>query len=232
MSFCADEKNTPFIGDPLPILEVQTTQGNMVLPNDYRGRWFILFSHPGDFTPVCTTEFIALETLRQAFAKKNTELIGLSIDQVQSHLKWIEWIHEHLGVKINFPIIADALGITAKRLGMLHPKRGARTVRCVFIIDSEGIVRLILTYPETIGRNVHEIFRALTALQTTDFYKAATPANWPKNEWLQDKLIIPPAKTIQEANNQSVKSEAGEITCFDWWFCTKSWPSQTTQTEF
>ena len=218
---CHEDSRIPYIGDPLPKLEVQTTQGNKILPHDYEGRWFILFSHPGDFTPVCTTEFIAFETLRNEFTKRNTELIGISIDQVQSHLKWIEWIQQNLGVQITFPIIADGLGNAAKKLGMIHPTRGSRTVRSVFIVDPEGTVRLVLTYPETIGRNVQEILRSLIALQTTDLYKAATPANWPNNEWLQDKLIIPPAKTVQEANAQLAKSQAGELTCYDWWFCTK-----------
>jgi peroxiredoxin (alkyl hydroperoxide reductase subunit C) len=226
MSFL-ENGGIPYIGDPLPKLEVQTTHGMKILPNDYEGRWFILFSHPGDFTPVCTTEFIAFEKLRNEFTKRNTELIGISIDQVQSHIKWIEWIQQNLGVQITFPIIADGLGNVAKRLGMIHPTRGSRTVRSVFIVDPEGTVRLVLTYPETIGRNVHEILRSLMALQTTDLYKAATPANWPNNEWLQDTLIIPPAKTIQEANAQLAKSQAGELTCYDWWFCTKTMKSLT-----
>ncbi|WKB34627.1 peroxiredoxin [Terrilactibacillus sp. S3-3] len=173
--------------------------------------------------PLFATEFIAFEKLHNEFTKRNTELIGISIDQVQSHIKWIEWIQQNLGVQITFPIIADGLGNVAKRLGMIHPTRGSRTVRSVFIVDPEGTVRLVLTYPETIGRNVHEILRSLIALQTTDLYKAATPANWPNNEWLQNKLIIPPAKkTIQEANAQLAKSQAGELTCYDWWFCVNT----------
>lgn len=215
------EFNTPFIGDPFPKLDVHTTQGPKSLPNDYAGQWFVLFSHPGDFTPVCTTEFVAFESLRVEFIKRNTELIGISVDQVQSHIKWIEWINERLGVQIKFPIIADGLGNVAKRLGMIHPTRGTRTVRSVFIVDPKGIVRLILTYPENVGRNIHEILRTLTALQTADEYEAATPANWPNNEWLDGKLIMPPAKTVQEANAKLAKSKSGELTCYDWWFCTK-----------
>ena len=220
MSFLEDVR-IPYIGDQLPRLEVQTTHGMKILPDDYEGRWFILFSHPGNFTPVCTTEFIAFEQLRSEFSKRNTELIGISIDQVQSHMKWIEWIQQNLGVEITFPIIADGLGNAAKSLGMIHPTRGSKTVRSVFIVDPMGTVRLVLTYPETIGRNVHEILRALVALQKTDLYKAATPANWPNNEWLHDTLIIPPATNIQEAHAQLAKSQAGELTYYDWWFCTK-----------
>lgn len=216
-----DDNRIPFIGDPLPEVVVQTTQGMKTLPNDYAGSWFLLFSHPGDFTPVCTTEFVAFETLRGEFAKRQTELIGLSIDQVQSHIKWIEWIEQKLGIPIHFPIIADSLGKAAKRLGMIHPVNGTHTVRSVFFVDPGGIIRLILTYPETVGRNVHEILRALTALQATDAQKAATPANWPNNEWLHNQLIVPVPKSVQEANTQLANTDSGEQTCYDWWLCTK-----------
>lgn len=215
------EQSFPFIGDRFPDVTVQTTFGELSLPEAYQGRWFILFSHPGDFTPVCTTEFVAFEKLKPKFQKLNTELIGLSVEQVFSHIKWIEWIRNHLDVQISFPIIADGLGTVAKRLGMIHPTKGTRTVRSVFIVDPQGAIRLILTYPDSVGRNIYEILRTVHALQVTDVNKAATPANWPNNEIIGDKLILLPARTVQEAAERISKSQAGQLNCFDWWFCTK-----------
>ncbi|MGG3843430.1 peroxiredoxin [Anoxybacillus kestanbolensis] len=211
----------PFISDRFPTMTVVTTVGTITLPDDYAGRWFVLFSHPADFTPVCTTEFVAFEKMKPQFNEMNTELIGLSVEQVFSHMKWIEWIREKLRVNISFPIIADELGYVAKQLGMIHPTKGTRTVRSVYVVDHEGTIRLMLTYPESVGRNIYEIVRAVKALQTTDAYKAATPANWPHNELVGDRLIMPPPRTIQEAEERLNKAKQGEIDCFDWWFCTK-----------
>lgn len=120
-----------------------------------------------------------------------------------------------------FPIIADGLGRVARRLGMIHPTMGTRTVRSVYIVDPQGIIRLILTYPDSVGRNISEILRSLHALQTADTYKAATPANWPNNEIVGSQLIVPPAKTVQEAQERLIQSQSGEIQCLDWWFCSK-----------
>ncbi|MBE2905623.1 MULTISPECIES: peroxiredoxin [Anoxybacillus] len=211
----------PFISDRFPTMTVVTTVGTITLPDDYAGRWFVLFSHPADFTPVCTTEFVAFEKMKPQFNEMNTELIGLSVEQVFSHMKWIEWIREKLRVNISFPIIADELGYVAKQLGMIHPTKGTRTVRSVYVVDHKGTIRLMLTYPESVGRNIYEIVRAVKALQTTDAYKAATPANWPHNELVGDRLIMPPPRTIQEAEERLNKAKQGEIDCFDWWFCTK-----------
>lgn len=211
----------PFISDRFPTMTVATTVGTITLPDDYAGRWFVLFSHPADFTPVCTTEFVAFEKMKPQFEQMNTELIGLSVEQVFSHMKWIEWIREKLRVHISFPIIADELGYVAKQLGMIHPTKGTRTVRSVYVVDHEGTIRLMFTYPESVGRNIYEIVRAVKALQTTDAYKAATPANWPHNELVGDRLIMPPPRTIQQAEERLNKAKQGEIDCFDWWFCTK-----------
>ncbi|MGJ7035475.1 peroxiredoxin [Anoxybacillus eryuanensis] len=211
----------PFISDRFPTMTVVTTVGTITLPDDYAGRWFVLFSHPADFTPVCTTEFVAFEKMKPQFDEMNTELIGLSVEQVFSHIKWIEWIREKLRVRISFPIIADELGYVAKQLGMIHPTKGTRTVRSVYVVDHEGTIRLMLTYPESVGRNIYEIVRAVKALQTADAYKAATPANWPHNELVADRLIMPPPRTIQQAEERLNKAKQGEIDCFDWWFCTK-----------
>ncbi|KFZ41772.1 peroxiredoxin [Anoxybacillus sp. KU2-6(11)] len=211
----------PFISDCFPTMTVATTVGTITLPDDYAGRWFVLFSHPADFTPVCTTEFVAFEKMKPQFEQMNTELIGLSVEQVFSHIKWIEWIREKLRVRISFPIIADELGYVAKQLGMIHPTKGTRTVRSVYVVDHEGTIRLMLTYPESVGRNIYEIVRAVKALQTADAYKAATPANWPHNELVGDKLIMPPPRTIQQAEERLNKAKQGEMNCLDWWFCTK-----------
>ena len=211
----------PLLGDRFPELEVVTTDGVKKLPDDYAGKWFVLFSHPGDFTPVCTTEFMAFERLRDEFEALNCELIGLSVDQAQSHIKWVEWIKEKRGVDVKFPIIADELGKVSNALGMIHPGKGTNTVRSVFIVDDKGIIRLILYYPQEIGRNMDEILRALKALQTHEQHKVALPANWPNNEDLGDKVIIPPASTMQEAQARLEDAKAGKFECWDWWFCYK-----------
>ncbi len=212
----------PLIGEKFPEMEVKTTHGVKKLPEDYKGKWFVLFSHPADFTPVCTTEFVAFQMKKEEFDKLNCELIGLSIDQVFSHIKWIEWIKENRGYEITFPIIADDTGAVAKRLGMIHPNKGTNTVRAVFIVDDKGVIRAILYYPQEVGRNINEILRTVKALQTSDKYGVATPANWPENPVLKDRVIIPPATSIQEKEERLKKAEAGEIECFDWWFCHKS----------
>lgn len=208
----------PLIGDRLPSLEVKTTHGMMTIPDQFKGRWFVLFSHPADFTPVCTTEFVAFEKRREQFESLNCDLIGLSIDQVFSHMKWTQWIRENLNVDIKFPIIADDQGAIAKRLGMIHPGKGSNTVRAVFIVDPEGVVRLILFYPQEVGRGMDEIVRAVRALQTADRNHVAAPANWPNNEIIGDQVIIPPPGDEKTA---ATRKTGGEIVCEDWWFCHK-----------
>jgi len=211
----------PLLGDKFPEMEVKTTHGVMKLPDHYKGKWFILFSHPADFTPVCTTEFYAFQKRYEEFRKLNTELIGLSIDQVFSHIKWVEWIEEKLGLKIEFPIIADDLGKVAGKLGLIHPSKGTNTVRAVFIVDPHGIIRLILYYPQEIGRNIDEILRALKALQASDSYEVALPANWPNNELMGDKVIISPASDVESAKERLELAKEKKIECYDWWFCYK-----------
>jgi peroxiredoxin (alkyl hydroperoxide reductase subunit C) len=209
----------PLIGDKFPTMQVTTTHGPMTLPDDItkEGKWFVLFSHPADFTPVCTTEFHAFALRNDKFEGMNTKLIGLSIDQVFSHIKWTEWIQENLNTEIPFPIIADH-GAVGKRLGMIHPGKGSNTVRAVFIVDAEGIIRLIIYYPQEIGRNMDEIVRAVKALQLADKEKVAVPANWPENELIGDHVIIPPAKDVKTAKER-LKSK--EFECYDWWLCHK-----------
>lgn len=209
------------LGEKFPKITVKTTAGVMTLPDHYEGKWWVLFAHPADFTPVCTTEFYAFQVRYDKFRELNAELIGLSVDQVFSHIKWIEWIKEKLGVEIEFPIIADDTGEVSKALGLIHPGKGTNTVRAVFIMDPKGVVRLILYYPQEIGRNIDEILRALKALQTSDAHKVALPANWPNNELIGDKVIVPPATSVGEARDRMNKIESKELEGYDWWFAFK-----------
>jgi len=215
------EPSLPRLGEKIPSFEAQTTSGRIRFPEDYRGRWVVLFSHPADFTPVCTTEFVAFQKRYQEFKKLNCELIGLSIDQVFSHLKWKEWIREKLGVEIEFPIIADDQGRIARLLGMIHPSKGTNTVRAVFIVDPKGILRAMIYYPQELGRNMDEILRAVKALQISDEKGVAMPANWPNNELIGDKVIIPPASDEKTAKERLERAKAKEFECYDWWFCYK-----------
>jgi len=210
------------LGEKFPEVVVKTTHGVIKLPSNYEGKWFVLFAHPADFTPVCTTEFVAFQKRYEEFRKLNCELIGLSIDQTFSHIKWVEWIKEKLGVSIEFPIIADDVGEVSKLLGLIHSAKGTNTVRAVFVVDPKGIVRLIVYYPQEIGRNIDEILRAVKALQVSDAKNVAIPANWPKNELIGEKVIIPPARTVKEAMERLEKIKKGEIEGYDWWFSFKS----------
>ncbi len=210
------EHNIPLIGEKFPELEVQTTHGKLKLPDEFMGKWFVLFSHPADFTPVCTTEFVGFQNKFDEFKKLNCELIGLSIDQVFSHIKWVQWIKENLNVEIKFPVIADDTGIVAGRLGLIHPGKGTNTVRAVFIVDPKATVRAILYYPQELGRNMSEIVRMVKGFQVADKEGVAIPANWPENELIKDDVIIPPASDEKTAAERPKKYD-----CFDWWFCHK-----------
>ena len=208
------QPSIPLLGDDFPTLHVQTTHGEMNLPEDLKGQWFVLFSHPADFTPVCTTEFFAFQKRFEKFEKLGCQLVGMSVDQVFSHIKWTQWIRENLDIEIKFPIIA-ANDSVASALGMLHPQKGSNTVRAVFIVDPQGKVRLVLYYPQEIGRNIDEVLRALQALQISD-EQGAMPAGWPKNELIGDRVIVPPA-TDEATASQRLQ----EHDCYDWWFCHK-----------
>ena len=204
----------PLIGEKFPEMVVETTHGVKKLPDDYKGKWLVLFSHPADFTPVCTTEFVGFALRYNEFKELNAELLGLSVDSVFSHIKWIEWIKEKLGFEIPFPIIADPNGEVSRKLGFLHAQSATSTVRAVIIVDPDGVVRAILYYPQESGRNIDEILRLLVTLQLNTEYKRALPANWPNNGLIGDALIVPPAKTVQEAQERLKKFK-----CYDWWFC-------------
>ncbi|MFX1476330.1 MAG: peroxiredoxin, partial [Promethearchaeota archaeon] len=187
----------PLIGDKAPSFKAKTTLGEISFPDDYKGKWVVLFSHPADFTPVCTTEFYAFQKRFKEFQKLNCELIGLSVDSVFSHIKWVEWIQENLDAEIKFPVIADETGKIAIKMGMIHPNRSAVTVRAVFFIDPKGIIRAILYYPPELGRNFDEILRVVKAFQIADEHKVAMPANWPENELIKDRVIIPPPSDMK-----------------------------------
>jgi peroxiredoxin (alkyl hydroperoxide reductase subunit C) len=210
-----NEKGMPLIGDKFPRLEVHTTHGPMTLPDAFVGKWFILFSHPADFTPVCTTEFVAFQKRYDEFKKLDCELIGLSVDQTLSHMKWVEWINENLDVEIKFPIISDT-GKVSLMLGLIHPGAGTATVRAVFFVDPKATIRAILYYPAELGRNFDEILRMLKGFQVSAKHKVAIPANWPNNELIKDRVVIPPP-----ADQMSAKERKKQKDCFDWWFCHK-----------
>lgn len=215
------ENRMPLLGDKFPELKVVTTHGIKNLPADYAGKWFVLFSHPADFTPVCTTEFVAFQKRYEKFRALNCELIGLSVDQVFSHIKWEEWIKENTGVQIEFPIIADT-GAVATTLGLVHPGKGTNTVRAVFIVDDKGTIRIIFYYPQELGRNMDEILRSVKAMQISDKHGVAMPAQWPESEVVgKDHVIIPPATDVKAKKDRLERAKAGEFECLDWWLCHK-----------
>jgi len=220
METISEKKGMPLLGDEFPQMDVQTTHGMKNLPGDYKGKWFVLFSHPADFTPVCTTEFVAFQKRYDKFKALNCELIGLSVDQVFSHIKWEEWIKDNMNVEIQFPIIADT-GKVAETLGIIHPGKGTNTVRAVFVVDTKAKLRIMIYYPQELGRNMDEILRAVEAMQVSDKNKVAMPAGWPNNELLGDHVIIPPATDVKTAKDRIQKSKEGEFECYDWWLCHK-----------
>ena len=210
------EFRIPLIGEKFPELEVDTTQGRIKLPDQYKGKWFVIFSHPGAFTPVCTTEFVSFAKKYEEFKSMNTELIGLSVDSNISHIEWVNWIEQNLKVEIPFPIIADPMGNVAKRLGMLHAESSTSTVRAVFIVDDKSTVRLIMYYPLELGRNINEIVRSVKALQIIDRTGSVMPANWPKNEIIGDNVLNPPPRNLKDA-----KLRLGQYKGFAWWMTYK-----------
>jgi peroxiredoxin (alkyl hydroperoxide reductase subunit C) len=215
------EYGIPLIGEKFPEIEVNTTHGPIKLPGAFSGKWFMLFSHPGDFTPVCTTEFYSFARRYEDFKKLNVELIGLSVDSNISHIEWVRWIEEKLGTKVPFPVIADPMGNVSKRLGMIHAESSTSTVRAVFIVDNNSVVRLIMYYPLEIGRNVNEILRAIKALQLSDKYKVAMPANWPENELIGDKVLNSPPRTVDDSKKREKEFEG-----YAWWLTYKEIPEK------
>ncbi len=204
----------PRLGSPAPDFEADTTHGKLRL-SDFKGSYVILFSHPADFTPVCTTEFMAFAAIAPELKKRGVELLGLSIDSVFSHLGWIRNIKEKFGVDIPFPVIADSGGAVATLYGMIMPGESAtETSRCVFIIDGKGILRSMIYYPLTTGRNTDEILRVIDALQVTDQHAVGTPANWRPG----DQVILPAPRTAEDAEARAVHKDGYK----DWYFVKKS----------
>ena len=204
----------PRIGSPAPQFEAVTTQGTIKL-EDFKGSWLVLFSHPADFTPVCTTEFMAFAQIHPQLRAMNVELMGLSIDSVDRHIAWVRNVEEKLGQKITFPVIADLNKEVATLYGMLMPGESkTETSRCVFVIDDKQIIRAMIYYPLSTGRNMDEIVRLIQALQTTDKHGVACPANWRPG----DKVIISPPKT-QEMAEERMKEKGIERA--DWYFSKK-----------
>lgn len=209
----AVEPRIPRIGDPAPNFEAETTFGPLQL-EDFKGSWLVFFSHPADFTPVCTTEFVEFANNYDEFKKLNTELMGLSIDSIFSHISWVRNIEQKFDVKIPFPVVADLDAKVAALYGMIMPNDSTtETSRCVFVIDPTSKIRAIIYYPLTTGRNIGEIVRLVKALQTSDEHTVATPANWMPG----DKVIVPPPRTQEAATERT--DEGYE--CVDWYFCKK-----------
>lgn len=227
------KKNLPLIGEKAPAFNAMTTQGPVNFPQDYAGSWVILFSHPADFTPVCTTEFMMFQAMKKEFEEINTKLIGLSVDSLSSHNAWLRTIEEKVefnGIrneKITFPLIDDLSGRIADKYGMIQPKADdTKTVRAVFIIDPAGTIRAILYYPLSNGRNLHEIKRLVIALQATDGFQIATPANWNPG----DDIILPPPATEKDIKTR-LALQSDDVKCSDWFICFKKLPHEELMTK-
>jgi len=212
----------PRIGDKAPSFKAATTQGEINFPEDYKDDWVILFSHPADFTPVCTSEFMTFASLEKKFNDAHCKLVGLSVDGLYSHIAWLRTIKEKIeykgmkDVEVKFPLIEDITMEVAKKYGMIQPgESNTKAVRAVFFIDPKGIIRAIIYYPLSLGRNFDELYRALIAMQAADKFSIATPADWRPG----DDVIVPPAGSCGAAKDRMDNKEG--ITCHDWFFCTK-----------
>lgn len=216
----------PLIGEKAPAFRAETTQGEIDFPKCYKGKWVVFFSHPADFTPVCTTEFMTFASMAKEFKDLNCELLGLSIDSTYSHIAWLRTIKEKIeykgmkGVEVLFPVISDLTMEVSRKYGMLQPgASNTQAVRAVFIIDANGVVRALFYYPLSNGRNMQEIKRLLVAMQHSDEHKIATPANWQ----LGDDVIIPPPGSCGTAKDR-VDKAGDDYYCLDWFMCLKKCP--------
>lgn len=216
----------PLLNEPAPYFDVTTTSGNRKL-TDYRGKYLVLFSHPADFTPVCTTEFVAFAEHYDEFQALGAELLGLSIDSNFAHLAWLRNIEEKLGVKIPFPVIEDISMTVAKAYGMIHPRSSdTAAVRALFVIDRKGILRAMIYYPKDNGRSVTEILRLIRALQTTDEHGVATPEGWNPG----DRVVVPPPVTLTAVSARMEQAAGSDYECADWYMCTRELPPARKQT--
>ena len=216
----------PLIGEKAPAFVAETTQGTIRFPDDYKGKWVIFFSHPADFTPVCTTEFMTLAAMQPEFEKLNCALVGLSIDSTYSHIAWLRTIREKIefngmkNIEVTFPVISDLTMEVAKAYGMLQPAASStQAVRAVFIIDPQSVIRSILYYPLSNGRNIEEIKRLVIAMQTSDKHHIATPANWQPG----DDVIVPPPGSCGTAKERVEKPAEG-TRVLDWFMVFKKCP--------
>jgi len=216
----------PLIGEKVPSFKAETTQGPIEFPEDFQGSWVVFFSHPADFTPVCTTEFMTFASMQPEFEKLNCKLLGLSIDSTYSHIAWLRTIREKIeyngmkDVEVTFPVISDLTMDVSKTFGMLQSSASAtQAVRAVFIIDPEATVRALLYYPLSNGRNIEEIKRLLVAIQLSDQHKVATPANWQPGE----DVIVPPPGSCGTAKER-METPADGVRCLDWFMCLKKCP--------
>lgn len=213
--------NMPLIGDPAPAFEAITTQGKIRFPEDYKGKWVILFSHPADFTPVCTTEFMTFASMMDEFKSMNTELIGLSVDSLYAHIAWLRRVYElewkgMKNVEVKFPLIEDIKMEVANKFGMIQGQSTTQAVRAVFVIDPKGVIRTILYYPAALGRNFDEIRRIIQGLQKADAEGVAIPADWRPGQ----DTIIPPAGSCGVAKERMSAKEEDQY-CLDWFLCFK-----------
>lgn len=213
-------RSLPLIGDDAPAFSAVTTQGNINYPADFKGHWSILFSHPADFTPVCTTEFMTFASMAEEFEAINTKLVGLSVDSLYAHIAWLRRIQEiewkgMKNVEVKFPLIVDISMDVAHKYGMIHPKQGTTAaVRAVFVVDPQGKIRTILYYPSSTGRNFQEIKRIVMALQKADSDQCATPADWQPG----DDVIVPPPGSCGTARERMENKVEGRY-CLDWFLC-------------
>ncbi len=212
----------PRIGDKAPFFKAVTTHGEIDFPKQYEGSWVILFSHPADFTPVCTSEFMTFASMEEKFNVANCKLVGLSVDGLYSHIAWLRTIKEKIeykgmkDVEVKFPLIEDITMEVAQKYGMIQPgESNTKAVRAVFFIDPKGIIRAIIYYPLSLGRNFDELYRALIAMQTADEFLVALPADWRPG----DDVIVPTAGSCGVAKDRMESKE--EMHCYDWFFCTK-----------
>ena len=212
----------PRIGEKAPSFKAVTTQGDINFPEQYAGSWVILFSHPADFTPVCTSEFMTFASLEGKFAEAHCKLVGLSVDGLYSHIAWLRTIKDKIeykgmkNVEVKFPLIEDITMEVAKKYGMIQPgESSTKAVRAVFVIDPKGTIRTIIYYPLSLGRNFDELYRVVLALQTADAFSVATPADWRPG----DDVIVPTAGSCGVAKERMENKQ--DMTCYDWFFCTK-----------
>ncbi len=213
-----DAPRIPLIGEEAPAFKCASTTGPIDFPTDYKGKWVVLFSHPADFTPVCTTEFIWFQDKKEEFDKRNVELIGYSVDWIHSHIAWVKNIKEKFDVDITFPIAAHPS--IATNYGMMQPSADdSHTVRAVFIINPAGKIAALMYYPLANGRNIDEILRLVDSLQMSANHWRATPANWPENRIFGSDVIVPPATSMEESVANPAKYEHK-----DWYLCTEKMP--------